>query len=175
MIFHNRKFTTAEINYGTPNKKFLVIVNFFKYGKIIRKCPTQNHRHHRLLQFQNFFTKNSLNRRQTHWAEFLSILFRNFISFVNEHNFFTGTTNKFDVILLMAVDGFVFNFNFIEKLIFFVKAIVNKNHQIFAMTKPKKLKLTNLKTRVTTIKEYYNKAFRTRETIRDFYGNSLTV
>ena len=75
----------------------------------------------------------------------------------------------------MAADGLVFNINFIEKFLFFVKAIVIKNHKIFAMIKPKNLKLTNLKTRVTTIKNHNYKIFRTRETIRDFYGNLWTV
>ena len=52
----------------------------------------------------------------------------------------------------MAAEGFVFNINFIEKLILFVKATVNKNHQIFVMKNPQKIKFKNLKPRVTTIK-----------------------
>ena len=103
------------------------------------------------------------------------IIKRFFISFVNKHTSFTGVVNKFDVTSLMASDSFVFNINFIKNLMFFVKAVVKKNYQALVITKPGETKLTNLKTRVTTIKKHYNKIFRTREMIRDFYGSSSAV
>lgn len=72
----------------------------------------------------------------------------------------------------MAADGLVLSINLIEGLMPLMEAIVKKDHQAFAATKPGEAELTGLRTRITTIRGHYNKALQRRETVRNIYGSS---
>ena len=81
MLFYSRKLLPAEMNYSTPDKELLAIVQTMKkFQHYLRgtKFPVIVKSDHRNLQ--TFMTKKELNGRQARWAEELSSY-----NFVIEH------------------------------------------------------------------------------------------
>jgi RNase H-like domain found in reverse transcriptase/Integrase zinc binding domain/Chromo (CHRromatin Organisation MOdifier) domain/Integrase core domain len=81
VLFFSRKLTPAEMNYSTPDKEMLAIVQVMKkYQHYLRgtKHPVIVRTDHRNLR--TFMTTKELNARQARWAEELSAY-----NFVIEH------------------------------------------------------------------------------------------
>ena len=81
VLFYSRKLLPAEMNYSTPDKELLAIVQTMKkFQHYLRgtKFPVIVKSDHRNLQ--TFMTKKELNGRQARWAEELSSY-----NFVIEH------------------------------------------------------------------------------------------
>jgi len=73
VLFYSRKSTPAEMNYSTPDKEMLAIVQVMKkYQHYLRgtKNPVIVRTDHRNLR--SFMTTKELNARQARWAEELS-------------------------------------------------------------------------------------------------------
>ena len=73
IAFHSRKLIAAELNYDTPEKEMLAIVDCFKHWRHYLEGARQtitlrtDHKNH-----ESFFSKKTLSRRQARWAELLS-------------------------------------------------------------------------------------------------------
>ena len=73
VAFHSRKFTAAEINYGTADKELLAIVDCFKRWR--RHLEGANHQIMVITDHNNLepsSTTKVLNRRQARWAQELA-------------------------------------------------------------------------------------------------------